>query len=318
MAKTFEKKPSSKRKSLKKKSSYSKKIKYIILIFGTLSLLFISATIGYFFGQKQNITIIKKDTTTKPLSRKTVKKNIPVEHKHANLKNKIIKKSKNLKIKTFSKKPKLVIIIDDVHNKKQLDAIQKIDLKLTPSIFPPYSLSPRSHFLARNLEHHMIHLPMESSNIQFNSQDYTLMTTDSLQKIQLYIKKLHALFPNAKYINNHTGSVFTQNYIAMKNFYHILRKEGFVFIDSYTTKYSKVRQVVEEYGDEYASRNVFIDDEQTMSSIYKELQRAVKIAKKKGYAIAIGHPHDITMKALSNAKTLLRDIDVVYIDEIYQ
>ena len=310
MPKTFKKKSSAKRKISKRKR--------IIVILGLISLIAISVIIGYFLGQKENKALVKKDTTTKHSSHIIVKKKIVVEHKQVKIKKKSIKKSKKIKIKSFSGKPKLVIIIDDVHNKKQLDIIQKIDLKLTPSIFPPYSLSPRSHFLARHLKHHMIHLPMESANNQLNSQDYTLMTTDSLQKIQLYIKKLHALFPNAKYINNHTGSVFTQNYIAMKNFYHILRKEGFMFIDSYTTKYSKVHKVAAEYGDEYVARNVFIDDEQKMSSIYKELQRAIQIAKKKGYAIAIGHPHAITMKALNNAKTLLRDVDVVYIDEIYQ
>ena len=43
---------------------------------------------------------------------------------------------------------------------------------------------------------------------------------------------------------------------------------------------------------------------------------AVDIAKRKGYAIAIGHPHTNTLKVLINAKSLFRDVELVYIKEL--
>jgi polysaccharide deacetylase 2 family uncharacterized protein YibQ len=42
------------------------------------------------------------------------------------------------------------------------------------------------------------------------------------------------------------------------------------------------------------------------------------MAKKRGYAIAIGHPHKMTMQALSSAAAIFNDVELVYIDEIYK
>jgi hypothetical protein len=52
--------------------------------------------------------------------------------------------------------------------------------------------------------------------------------------------------------------------------------------------------------------------------IHKQLAQAVKIAKKKGYAVAIGHPHKITMQALASANDILKDVELVYLESIYK
>ncbi len=46
--------------------------------------------------------------------------------------------------------------------------------------------------------------------------------------------------------------------------------------------------------------------------------KVVKIAKTKGYAIAIGHPHKETLLALQNASSYLKEsgVDLVYINEL--
>ena len=77
------------------------------------------------------------------------------------------------------KKAKLVIIIDDVHTRGQIDAIRNLSMKITPSVFPPYKISPNSHLLVRGLEHYMIHLPMESGNKKLNTQYKTLKVSFS-------------------------------------------------------------------------------------------------------------------------------------------
>ena len=45
---------------------------------------------------------------------------------------------------------------------------------------------------------------------------------------------------------------------------------------------------------------------------------AGSVAKKKGYAIAIGHPHKVTMEALQQAKSILSDVEIVYIDDVFK
>ena len=214
-------------------------------------------------------------------------------------------------------KPKLAIIIDDVSNAKQLKHILSLPIKVTPSIFPPYELSKSNHKLALGLKHYMIHLPMQSGKA-YDKQYGTLKITDSKEKMEARVKEIRKLFPTARYVNNHTGSAFTDNYKAMEILYGILRKEGFVFVDSRTTASTKVREIAHAFGDAYVARDVFIDNKHNVPYIHKQLRQVVKRAKKKGYAIAIGHPHPVTMKALSSAKDIFKDVELVYIDEIYR
>lgn len=324
--------------------------KTIFIVLGSFLIISLVA-FGYFLGQnnafktvqtdkshenyttKQLLDDLSKIKTTKPREeKKTInKKVITVEKKIAQKpllqergKAQVIRDKKEpVKIKDISlayrgKKPKLAVVIDDVHTAAQIRAIRALSMKVTPSIFPPYKLAPKSNLLARGLKHYMVHLPMESGNKQFNTQDKTLKTSFTKEQMETRIKEIKTLFPTAKYINNHTGSVFTDNYQAMHRLYQILRKYGFVFIDSRTIGSTKVRKIAHEFGDAYVARDIFIDNRHNIPYIHKQLAQAVKIAKKKGYAIAIGHPHKITMQALASAKQILKDVELVYIDDIYK
>jgi len=271
-----------------------------------------------------------KPQKTLPLEKKVVPKKVYPEIKKEIPKEKVaIKKETSVeKIKVTShkkvvlayqgSKPKLVIIIDDVHTRNQINAIKALGLKVTPSIFPPYQLAAKSHLLARGVEHYMIHLPMESSSKQFNTQTKTLMTYFTKAQIEHRVKELRRLFPTAHYINNHTGSVYTGNYKAMNALYSALRKEGFLFVDSRTIGSSKVPKITRQFGDAYIARDIFIDNEHSLPYIHNQLQKAVGLAKKNGYAIAIGHPHKVTMQALASANKILKDVELVYIDSIYK
>lgn len=336
MATQPKKKPS--RKKSKKTPLFKKNIWIVLGVLAMISLV----AFGYFLGQKQSGNQEKKNEILNDLTKIKIKnpseeRKIPVktsvEHidvkqvvpkKQAQEKNKLeVNTKKSSKIKNTAlafrgKKPKLVIVIDDIHSKEQIKTINDLQMKITPSIFPPYPLSKHSNLLANDVKNYMIHLPMQSGNKQFNKQYKTLMTSFSDKQIEARVKELRQLFPNGIYVNNHTGSTYTQNYRAMKKLYNTLRQEGFVFVDSYTIASSKVRKIAHEFGDAYVSRDIFIDNEHKVSSIHKQLKKAVVIAKKKGYALVIGHPHKVTMKALKSAGDILKDVDLVYMDDIYK
>lgn len=214
-------------------------------------------------------------------------------------------------------KPKLAIIIDDISSSAQLGYIRSTGLKLTPSIFPPYQGVPASNKLAAGLSHYMVHLPMESGKI-YDRQAKTLKTTDTKEQMEARLKEIRALFPTARFINNHTGSVFTANEAAMERIYPLFKEEGFMFIDSRTIGRTAAPQMAKKYAQRYLARDVFIDNIQNVSSIHMQLRQAVLVAKKRGYAIAIGHPHKTTMAALKSAGGILNDVDVVYIDELVE
>ena len=79
---------------------------------------------------------------------KVVKKEQKREVKKPDVKT--VQKFKNVTFVPYTNtKPKLVIIIDDVHTKAQINAIKALPLKVTPSVFPPYKISPDSHLLVR-------------------------------------------------------------------------------------------------------------------------------------------------------------------------
>ncbi len=219
---------------------------------------------------------------------------------------------------THGKKPKLVIIIDDVSHKRQLDTLKALPYHITPSIFPPSELSSSSNKLADHTRHFMVHLPLESGSAVMNRMKGMLFVKNNTAKVQARVDEIRRLFPRAKFVNNHTGSVFTANYKAMKQLYGMMRKKGFVFIDSRTSAKSKVRKIAREYGDTYIARDVFIDNVQNEAKILNQLKKAVKIAKKRGFAIAIGHPHKATMNALKHAGKILSGVQTVYIDELYR
>ncbi len=342
--KSTSKKNTAKPRKRKKKNKSNKKRNILIILIVFMMVTFVG--FGFYLGKNSDKLSqmiesgeVEGDYTTKKLLEdlSTIKTRPPKEKKviiqKPKVKPKEVKKEKLSKSKPKLEKkhivsktalvyrtnrPKLAIVIDDVSKQSHLRAIKKTGVKMTPSIFPPSELSMTSHRLAKGLKHYMIHLPMESGNKQFNSQYKTLLTTFSPRQIANRVHELRTLFPHAKYINNHTGSVYTNDYVAMKRLYEALRQEGFIFIDSRTIGSSKVRKIAHDFGDAYVSRDIFIDNKHTVKYIHKQLKKAVSIAKKKGYAVAIGHPHKVTMQALASANAILKDVELVYIDNLYR
>ena len=211
---------------------------------------------------------------------------------------------------------KLAIIIDDVGTDEQVQKLIALPVRVTPSIFPPEYQRKDTRSLARGFEHYAIHLPMEASSAKNNSA--TLRASDNYEKLQGVIAKLRADFPNAKFINNHTGSKFTADERAMQNLLRAMNEYGFLFIDSRTSPATKAKAAMNGLGMRYVHRDVFLDNQNSVAAVRKKLREAVTLAKKQGYAIAIGHPKSSTLRALANSADILGEVDLVYLDEIYE
>ena len=217
--------------------------------------------------------------------------------------------------KSTSKKPKLAIIVDDVTNSSQVKKIKSLPFSVTMSFLPPTERFPNSSKVAKNLQNIMIHLPLEALNYA-NQEPKTLLITDSIETIRTRIKEVKEKFPNAKYTNNHTGSKFTSDYEAMRRLMGVLDEFGLEFIDSRTTPASKAVEAAEFYNQHIFVRDTFLDNNLDIEYIHNQLRSAVKRAKKNGYAIAICHPHSITLQALNKAQSILKDVELVYINQI--
>jgi hypothetical protein len=239
-----------------------------------------------------------KTIHTNPIVVKTIKK------QDTKITKKILIKKDN--------RPKLAILIDDVTTLSQIRKIKKIGYPITMAFLPPTSIHKNSAKIVKDLDIYMIHLPLEAGSRRFEEAN-TLHTTSSLSEIENTIARLHKLYPKATYINNHTGSKFTSNYQAMDRLLKVLSRYNYTFLDSRTTAKTVAKRYANKYNVPYLSRNIFLDNKQDKFYIQQQLKKAIKIAKKTGLAIAIGHPHNITLKTLRDSKYLLKGIHLIYI-----
>ncbi len=225
--------------------------------------------------------------------------------------------AKRIVKKRDRKKPRLAIIIDDVAYGYQVRALKNLHLKLNLSFFPPSAKHPNTPRYAKTMRHYMIHLPLEALHFPYEEANTLYVKSDS-KRIEQVIAGIRRAFPRARFVNNHTGSRFTADKEAMMRLIGVLDRYGFGFIDSRTTASTKVPQVQKIYGHPYIARDIFLDNEQNERYIRNQLKKAIEKAKRKGYAIAIGHPHPTTIKALKDAKGLLKQVRLVYVDELFK
>ncbi|HJE02356.1 MAG TPA: divergent polysaccharide deacetylase family protein [Aliarcobacter thereius] len=215
-----------------------------------------------------------------------------------------------------NQKPKLVIVIDDVVSKSQVNKILDIGYPVNISFLPPAKNHKNSANIAKNINFYLIHFPLQASKAFKNFEENTLNVSDSYQKIEARVKQLRAWYPDAIYTNNHTGSVFTENYEAMDKLFRALKKHNFIFVDSRTSPNSVAKELSVKYKFPYIVRDVFLDNNRNYDDILKQLKESISIAKKQGFAIAIGHPYDITFKVLKESKELLKDVEPIFLDKL--
>ena len=240
---------------------------------------------------------------------KEVKKVIPIDEKNIITKKDTFKYNKDTKAK-------LVILIDDVSTKAQKDKILNIGYTVNMAFLPPTKTHKDSASIAQNLPFYMIHFPMQASSAFKGEEINTLKITDSYETIEKRVKQLRDWYPNAIYTNNHTGSVFTENEEAVDKLFRALKKYNFIFVDSRTSAKSVIKKYAKKYDMPYIVRNTFIDNDRDYKSIQTQLIKAIEIAKKQGYAIAIGHPHNITLQVLKESKHLFKDVEPIYMNKL--
>ena len=322
-----------KKKKVSKKPSFNLKyiIYFLLLIIFSLS----AFIVGIIYTQKNYEKELKKTQDTIKILREKIKKiksssekekkesrpsvsSEILDYKKAHDSVVILPPKVNEKVtkSPLNKKPKLVIIIDDVSFKNEVKKIKSIPYKITPSFFPPTNIHPNTPKYAKEFPHYMVHVPMQAIHYP-KPEPKTLNIGDSYQSILNRIKEIKKEFPKAKFINNHTGSTFTSDTESMEKLFKALKTENLGFVDSKTTPFSKAKAAQKIYQIPVYSRNIFLDNKAEANYIRKQLKKAVKIAKRRGYAIAIGHPHKITLETLKNSSDILKNTDVIYIDELY-
>lgn len=204
-------------------------------------------------------------------------------------------------ISPTSSLPQLAFIIDDIgFNENYLDLID-ISVPLTLAIIPSteYALSAASAGREAGLEI-MMHLPMQPKGYpETDPGRWGLLTNMQNEEIIRNLNANFARLSDIKGVNNHMGSSFTEYAEGMKIVLKEIKKRGLFFVDSRTSYRSKAYSIARDMGIKTAERTIFLDNVQTRSAIIEQIVKAVKAAKEKGKAIAIGHPSKATISTLA-------------------
>ncbi len=212
-------------------------------------------------------------------------------------------------IPPVSSLPRLAIIIDDIgFNENYIDLIS-ISVPLTLAVIPhtKYAAPAAEAGTAAGLEV-MLHLPMEPKGYpETDPGKWALLTNMQEEEILRNLNMNFKILPGIKGVNNHMGSSFTEYAEGMKVVLKEVKKRGLFFVDSRTSYHSKAFSIARDMGIKSAERSVFIDNVQTKEAISLQIAEAVKVAKEKGEAIAIGHPSKATISTLAEIAPYLHD-----------
>ncbi|MCW8106914.1 divergent polysaccharide deacetylase family protein [Alteromonas ponticola] len=201
--------------------------------------------------------------------------------------------------------PQIMLIMDDIGYRHTDRAALALPTEVIFSILPATPLSEelaiKANAQGRDV---MLHLPMEALNgkalgpqgLQVGMYPSTISKTFS---------QAMANVPFAIGVNNHMGSRLTQEVAPMLALMQEIKARELFFVDSRTTVNSVAEQVAKEMGLPVVSRNVFIDHTLTIEAMDKALQRLVSLAKRRGFAVGIAHPHPITVQFLMDALPVL-------------
>ncbi len=197
-------------------------------------------------------------------------------------------------------KVKIAIVIDDMG----VNHVKSREMLALPSVltlsFLPYADGVAEMAKEARAKGHeiMVHIPMEPMSADENPGPNALLTTlmpgELQQRVMTNLNGLSGYVG----INNHMGSLFTQDTLALKELMKILKAQGLFMLDSKTIGNSQAYNEAKLAGVPAVERDVFLDNDPAYAAVVKQFQEAEAVARKKGSAIVIGHPKEDTIRAL--------------------
>lgn len=197
------------------------------------------------------------------------------------------------------RKGRVAIVIDDMGLAHQA-SLRAVRLPAAVTLaYLPYAPNLRSQAEGAAAAGHdlMLHMPMEPMGDE-NPGPGALLSGQSQREWEEKIDAALTSFDGFIGVNNHMGSLLTTQPDAMALLSGILQERGLFFVDSRTSNKSVAATIARQTGVKVGVRDVFLDDTQTLENVRHQLAVLEQLALKKGQAIAIGHPHAVTLQAL--------------------
>lgn len=216
---------------------------------------------------------------------------------------------------------KIAIIIDDIGcDLTPLNELLKIDAPITFSILPHCTYSVDSaEKLYRAGREILLHLPMEPHGYPDKDPGAgALFSRMNGEEIRRQVKKNIEAVPYIAGVNNHMGSRFMEDEDGLNIVFNRLSEEDLFFVDSLTTRRSKGKKLAKKIGLRFASRDIFIDNNQDFTIILQKFMNLLKKRNRWKTLIIIGHPYPGTILALKQAVPGIRaeGIEIVPVSDL--
>ncbi len=220
---------------------------------------------------------------------------------------------------TEGKKPLVAIIIDDMgYHEKIGKELMALPLQLTFSFLPYAPFTRQQEADASSSGHTVIlHLPMQPEGREWNPGPGALYVGQPEDLQARILATDLAWVPHAVGVNNHMGSLYTQDAHAMRSLLAELREKGLFFIDSVTTPKSTAYRLALELGVKTGRRQIFLDNVHSQEKIGIQMEKLMAEAGRQGRAIGIGHPYPETLQALTaNVRALKERVQLVGVEKL--
>ncbi len=195
--------------------------------------------------------------------------------------------------------PRIAVVIDDLGLNA---AATRAAIALPPEValsFLPYGKGVAAQAQAAKERGHeiLLHLPMQPVGREHPGPE--ALTTDlSDDELVMRVQRAFIAVPGAVGVNNHMGSKFTADENRLLPVMQEIKKHEVFFLDSKTTSQSQALAMAHTQGIPVLGRDIFLDDVVTEADVRRELARLEAVAVERNSAIAIGHPHPVTLEVL--------------------
>jgi len=196
---------------------------------------------------------------------------------------------------------RIAIIIDDLGyglaaGERALNLPGPVSYAVLPATPWARALAEIAHERGKEV---LLHLPLQSVGGE-PADEPGLLALDMtrLQFAHAFAANFKSV-PHAAGINSHRGSLLTRHPGHMAWLMEeIKNRGGLYFVDSFTTHASVALRLAQEAGVAAVKRDVFLDPDHAPGTLEREFERLKKLARQRGFAVGIGHPHPATLDLL--------------------
>lgn len=220
--------------------------------------------------------------------------------------------------------PLIALIIDDFGpalNRRVIKGFLDLDINITIAVIPgnEKSVQTERDALSKGKEV-IVHMPMEPiDSVYMDERDMIYVGIDSIGLKTLFDRVFSEL-SGAIGMNNHMGSKATSDKHLMEMIAKELVTRNKYFVDSKTSPGSVGSSFMNSLGADCIESDVFLDFSNDKEVIRKQLYKTIRIGKRRGWAVGIGHCRKKTLKVIKEEIDEIKreGIQFVFVSEMIE